>query len=307
MAPQPEGRGRARGGVQVTGPLDTNNSELETRTAASTPEANRALAPRRRDAAFAAIAASYHWRPAYPPSLFTTLNEHYGLDGRQCVLDLGCGTGRIAIGLARCVDEVVALDTVPQMLARGARDAEQVGLGHRIRWVQAAAEDLPSLGLGPFDVAVAGSSMHWMDRARVLADLDAVIAPGGGVAVISGFRPAGYLRPVWQEAADEVRMRWLGPDPAPRHQRGEQRASDEAVLTASAFSAVTRRTWDQRIVRDIEGVVGLQYSYAFSSPALLGGDQPAFETDLRRALAACCPSGVFEDLHRTEALIATRP
>lgn len=262
----------------------------------------------RPDARFALTAPYYtQWRPGYADECYETLRDRFRLDGTQRLLDLGCGPGTIAIRLARHVREAIALDPVGPMLLAGAREAEQAGLGHRIRWVQAAAEDLPGLDLGAIDLAVAGSSMYWMDRARVLADLDALIAPSGGLAVLAGSRPQGSFRPVWQEAADEVRQRWLGPDPTPRGRPDQQRPTDQQVMADSAFSAVTRRTWDRRITRTIEGVIGLQYSYAFSSPALLGGDQPAFETDLRRALIRCCPSGVFEDLHRTEILIATRP
>lgn len=52
--------------------------------------------------------ASYYarYRPGYPPDMFTTLEHRLGLDGTQRVLDLGCGTGQIAVGLAPLVAHV---------------------------------------------------------------------------------------------------------------------------------------------------------------------------------------------------------
>ncbi len=64
----------------------------------------------------------------------------------RSVLDAGCGTGRVAIELARHGIEVVGVDVDPSMLARAARADPD------ITWMRA---DLATLGLGRrFDVVV---------------------------------------------------------------------------------------------------------------------------------------------------------
>lgn len=279
----------------------------ESPTAPAAPEA-RPAPPCRKDTAFAAIAAAYHWRPAYPQGLFVALTRHFGFDGRQRVLDLGCGIGRIAVPLARAASEVVALDCVPAMLTHGAREASRAGLGHRIRWIHAAADDLPSLDIGSVDLAVAACSMPWMDQPKVLADLDSVVGPEGGVALIDAGRPADYPRPNWQIAADAVNHRWTRAAPGLTPRSAAAVTVDyAALLEASTFSDITYLAWEEPIERTLERVIGLQYSYAPTAPAVLGGDQPAYENDLRHALLHACPDGRFTDRRRTEAWMAARP
>jgi SAM-dependent methyltransferase len=66
------------------------------------------------------------YRPGYPSELFSCLAEIQQLDGTQEALDLGCGTGQIAIPLAASVNEVAAVDPQPDMLEwRQHRAAEE--------------------------------------------------------------------------------------------------------------------------------------------------------------------------------------
>ncbi|GAA2303997.1 hypothetical protein [Streptomyces violaceusniger] len=53
-------------------------------------------------------------------------------------------------------------------------------------------------------------------------------------------------------------------------------------------------------------VVGLRFSYSYSSPAQLGDRNDAFECDLRQARTGFTPDGRFDEFVRTEAIIATR-
>ena len=81
------------------------------------------------------------------------------------VLDAGCGTGRVAIELARRGIEVVGVDADPDMLERARRRAPELA------WVEA---DLATLDLGrTFDVVVlAGNVLPFVepaDRAAAVA------------------------------------------------------------------------------------------------------------------------------------------
>ena len=57
----------------------------------------------------------------------------------------------------------------------------------------------------------------------------------------------------------------------------------------------------------LDEVVGLQYSFSYSSHAQLGDPVPAFDNDLRAALLDHTPDSLFHQQVRTEAIIATRP
>lgn len=93
------------------------------------------------------------------------------------VLDLGCGTGRLALGLARAGHVVTGVDPAPASLAaaRTKPDAD------RVTWLEGTAEDLPDAA---FDVVVMTGHVAQFfvtdeEWTRALADLRRVLVPGG--------------------------------------------------------------------------------------------------------------------------------
>lgn len=247
------------------------------------------------------------YRPGYPAQMFTHLTDRFGLDGTQRVLDLGCGTGQIALPISDRVADVVAVDPEPAMLEQGRGAAADEGRTN-IHWRIGSAAALPELDLGSFDVVTIGAAFHWMDRAATLQVLDAMIHPAGGLVIASGGKTPETEPPAWQAVIDQVRTAWLGPErragtgtythPAERH---------EQILARSPFARIETAHWDWTVERDLDQVVGLQLSYSYCAPAYFGDDLPAFEAELRAALREANPCGDFTETIRTEALIATRP
>jgi SAM-dependent methyltransferase len=95
------------------------------------------------------------------------------------VLDAGCGTGRVAIELARRDVEVVGVDLDDDLLAIARRKAPE------LTWISA---DLAGLDLGrAFDVVVAAGNVIGFvepaDRIRAVARCAAHLAPGGHLVV----------------------------------------------------------------------------------------------------------------------------
>lgn len=107
------------------------------------------------------------------------------LDGRVGrVLDAGCGTGRVAIELARRGHEVVGVDLDPSMLAVARRD------GPDLRWFRADLADLDDLELGaPFDVVLCAGNVVPLLAAgtepAAIGAMAAVLRPGG--RLVCGF------------------------------------------------------------------------------------------------------------------------
>ena len=100
------------------------------------------------------------------------------------VLDVPCGDGRIALGLARAGHRVTGVDIAPAEVERAAA-AAAAGLGARF-----LAGDLRALPVtGPFDAVVSwGNSFGYLtpeDSARSLAGMHAVLRPGGRLALES--------------------------------------------------------------------------------------------------------------------------
>lgn len=84
------------------------------------------------------------------------------------VLDLGCGTGAVAISAAGIADEVVALDRRPEAIAHARTAAREAGRGN-ITFLEAEAGSSLA-GLGPFDGAFVGGTRGLEQFLPILAD-----------------------------------------------------------------------------------------------------------------------------------------
>ena len=108
------------------------------------------------------------------------------------ILDVGCGTGRLAAGLLSAYQHarVTGIDVSTGMI----RNADAVPRSGRACFAAAAAERLPFADAG-FDLVVVTLSVaHWCDQAAGLAEIRRVMAPGAilvAADVSSGkrFRP----------------------------------------------------------------------------------------------------------------------
>lgn len=125
------------------------------------------------------IARAYQTRPPYPPSLFAQLADLMVSPGP--VLDLGCGTGDIALGLIDRVEHIDAVDPSAAMLrvARSRRGADRPGL----RWIHASAETFSPTAA--YALAVAGESFHWMDWPIVCGWLAPALLPDARLALVT--------------------------------------------------------------------------------------------------------------------------
>jgi arsenite methyltransferase len=108
-----------------------------------------------------------------------------GLAPGDTVLDLGCGAGIDTVLAAHAVGpggRVIALDFLPEMLARTEEAARQAGLGN-VETVEAEMESIP-LEDGTVDHVIANGTINLSPRkARVLAECARVLRAGGGLTV----------------------------------------------------------------------------------------------------------------------------
>jgi SAM-dependent methyltransferase len=136
------------------------------------------------------------------------LVDHGDLAGRR-ILEVGCGTGRRAVQLARGQRaHVTGIDASAQMLAR-ARERAIPG----VELVEARAEELP-FGDGSFERVLFETSIHLVDRAAALPEAARVLEPAGRVVILT-VDPAGvdafWLAPLLPSWAAVDRARFPSP------------------------------------------------------------------------------------------------
>jgi ubiquinone/menaquinone biosynthesis C-methylase UbiE len=122
------------------------------------------------------------------------LLEPAHLQPGESVLDIGCGTGTLAIAAKRAVGAsavVHGIDASPEMIARAKRKAARAAVD--IVFEIASAQSLP-LSDARFDVVLSTVMLHHLPRAgRVQAICEArrVLKPGGRLLAVDFVRRSG--------------------------------------------------------------------------------------------------------------------
>lgn len=117
-------------------------------------------------------------------SMAGTLVERVGPAPDERVLDIGCGTGNVAITAARRGVEVTGLDVTPSMLETAARNAELATV-EGIDWRQGDATDLP-FDDDSFDVTLSALGHMYADPPTdAAAELLRMTRPGGRLGFTS--------------------------------------------------------------------------------------------------------------------------
>ena len=120
------------------------------------------------------------YRNGYPQSYFTLLKDlGIGLRGQK-ILDLGTGTGALAIPFASQGAQVTALDPAPGQVEAARERAKGSNLS--IRFIVSGAEDS---GLPDFAYDVVTASMCWgyFDLSRAVPEIHRLLAPGGSLLI----------------------------------------------------------------------------------------------------------------------------
>jgi SAM-dependent methyltransferase len=250
--------------------------------------------------------AAVHYRdgrPPYSPELEALLAEELGLDGSGRLLDVGCGPGILTVRLADLFEGAVGLDPDPAMIAEGRRAAQERGIAN-ITWIQARAEELPTVAPGPYRLVTFGQSFYWTDEVRVAEAVYDMVEPGGAVVIV-GHKAEGRAVPPGPGAPriphDEIRdlvRKYLGST----KRAGQGTAPVQALRIEDALAS-TRFGAPQVLfapgipdhVQNTEGVLSNYFSTSWAAPHLFGDRVDEFAGEVRELLWAGSREGVFWD------------
>lgn len=138
---------------------------------------------------FSSHAAAYAaYRPAYPPALAAWLAGIAPVTGDA--LDVGCGSGQLALLLAQHFRQVIATDPSARQIASAAPHPR---IDYRV--APAEASGLPDASI---DLLTAAQAAHWFDLPAFFTETRRLLRPGGVVALISyaGMEHRGPIEPI---------------------------------------------------------------------------------------------------------------
>lgn len=248
---------------------------------------------------FAGTAWYYaRYRPGYPDRIIKFLKQKFKLDKTSRVLDLGCGTGQIALEIAPFVCGVIAVDPQKDMLLQGRALSSARGICN-IQWIIGDSNSINDLSMeiGKVDLTTIARAFHWMEREKTLSDLYRTTKNEGGIAVISDSPLGKKQKIIWKEVVDETVKKWLGEErkagtsgtyshPIKRH---------EAILQESKFCGFEMVHFHLEREWSIDQIIGYLYSTSYCSLPILGNKQKLFEEDLRKRLIELDSSGQFRE------------
>ena len=234
-------------------------------------------------------------RPSIPGKVIDIIVKHFEIKPSDRILDIGCGTGQVAIAMEGKCREMVCIDPDPEMLKWAKKTTKNSEI--KLAWINCRAEDLRKIKkkLGTFKVATICRGFHWMNQEQVLKDLDDLIEDDGGIAIFSD-RSLWTGQEEWQQTVKKIVQKYLGEE---RHAgKGKFKESEEPwenIIARSPFRFI--KIHDVPIVRnwDVESIIGYLFSNSFAAPYLFGDQVNRFKEETKSTLLSINPKGVFQE------------
>ncbi|MEZ4321778.1 MAG: class I SAM-dependent methyltransferase [Myxococcota bacterium] len=181
------------------------------------------------------IAEQYSKKPVDDPEAFERkiAVTHALMRPEHVVLDIGCGTGSLALRLAPHAREVHGLDVSPEMMRIANGKASAAGIGN-VTFHTGPFDDSVSFAPASLDGICAYSLLHLVDDAREALDrIHGLLKPGGffvssTVCLGDSWVPYGPMLAV---------MRWVGKAPMVRRLRQEALLDE---MRAAGFEGLER-------------------------------------------------------------------
>ncbi|MGH3672714.1 MAG: class I SAM-dependent methyltransferase [Pseudonocardiaceae bacterium] len=240
---------------------------------------------------FSGDAAAYYarYRRGYPDSFVDALVHAVMLSSANTIIDLGCGTGQLALPLAIRVGRVIGVDPEPDMLCH-ARAAALDSDASNVEWILGPAQDLVSIAAkySDIDAVTVANAIHLVDCVQLFQAALAVLRPGRGLAVIANSTPLWLQDTAWSHALRTFLERWLGTRLTSYCGTDDETRSqyrDELIALGYGVEEIRMGYTD---VLSLDQIVGGVFS-AMSDRLPAAPDRTRFASELKNALADTDP------------------
>ncbi|HHI81401.1 MAG TPA: class I SAM-dependent methyltransferase [Planctomycetes bacterium] len=238
-------------------------------------------------------------RRGFPPSFFAFLEKEGWEFSSMQVLDLGTGTGTLALELAQRGAQVTGIDLAEEQLRVARTRAKELGLS--LGFQGARAEALP-FSEACFDAVFAGQCWHWFDGPRAAEECHRVLKPGGRLVLahFDWLPLSGRVAAMTEALILEHNPFWTlggGNGLHPEHIPGLQKAG---------FHVLPARHWDEEVLYSHEDWRGRIRASAGVGASLPPERVEAFDREHRRLLADRFPEDPLRIPHRVFVLVCER-
>ena len=245
------------------------------------------------------------YRPGIPEKVVDKVLKGFDVGRKDRILDIGCGTGQVALVMDGKCQEMVCLDSDAGMLKEAKKAPKK--LKSKISWLNYSSAELSQLkNLGLFKVATICRAFHWMDQDQVLSDLDDMIAQGGGVAIF-GDGSFWTGKEKWQLIVKKVVQKYLGEERRAGKKKFKQPSETwEKIISRSSFNHIRQQKVKVKRNWDVKSIVGWLFSSSFASPDHFGNRVESFKEDIECELLSLNPRGVYKEDAVFSIILASR-
>ncbi|MPZ94136.1 MAG: methyltransferase domain-containing protein [Propionibacteriales bacterium] len=211
---------------------------------------------------FDTAADRYHdARPDYPPDLFDELVRLARLEPGARLLEIGAGTGKATVPMARRGFQIVCLELGTSLAEVAVRNLSGFP---DVEVIAASFDDWEPRNRPPFDLVFAATAWHWLDPKTRYARAWEALRPGGRVAFWSAshvFPDGGDpffhdIQAVYEEIGEGVPPDATWPRP------GELPDQRDEIEATGLFTDVQVRHYDWEVRYDAESYVALLRTFS---------------------------------------------
>jgi|GEM_PF-2351101 len=232
------------------------------------------------------------YRNGYAEALYEEITRKAKLGKDSTVLDVGTGTGTIAMDLAPRVKIVYALDPSREMLDEAKRIAKEKSI-EDVVFIEDVAENIDQHSeLKDVDLVTFGASLHWVrDIDGMFVKVAGVLKPGGWLSIqFSGNAHVLTENPkhTWRDEVSSIIKKYLGEER--RAGRGlfkdkvsktNETFEEQLLKQSDLFINLCRIEVEHKSTWIPDRVLGFLYSTSYARRDFFGEQLDDFENDIK--------------------------